>query len=95
MKSDGPHFRFREKWRRYRLLPETDSEQAFNVIERLREAIAASEVALEEGLTLHFSASLGVATFIPADADINTLLNRADQALYQAKCSGRNRTCKG
>lgn len=77
------------------LLPETDGEQAFNVIERLREAIAASEVTLEEGLTLHFSASLGVAAFIPADADIGMLLKRADQALYQAKCSGRNRTCKG
>lgn len=77
------------------LLPETDGEPAFHVIERLREAIAATEVTLQEGLALHFTASLGIATLTPVDADINTLLNRADQALYQAKCSGRNRTCKG
>jgi len=43
-----------------------------------------------EGLLLEPSVSIGVASF-PRDAqDVHTLTQRADQALYQAKRSGRN-----
>ncbi len=75
------------------LLPETGREQAMNAAERLRTAIETAQVTLNSGLPLHFTASLGVAALTEKDANIDMLLNQADQALYQAKNAGRNRTC--
>jgi len=75
------------------LLPETGREQAKEAAERLRTAIEAAQVTLNGGLPLHFTASFGVATLTGKDTNIDILLNQADQALYQAKGEGRNRTC--
>lgn len=75
------------------LLPETEGTQAKEVAERLRAAIDCNRISLDNGLPLHFSASLGVTTLCNKDINIDTLLNQADQALYQAKNSGRNRVC--
>ncbi|HEY3328105.1 MAG TPA: PAS domain S-box protein [Novimethylophilus sp.] len=73
------------------LFPETGGNEAYDIIERLREAIATTAVPLEHAQTLHFTASIGIASFVRADANIDILLNRADKALYEAKISGRNR----
>ncbi len=75
------------------LLPETGLEQALEAAERLRAAIDAARVALNDDLPLHFTASFGVTTLNEKDANIDVLLNQADQALYRAKGTGRNRTC--
>lgn len=75
------------------LLPETESDQAMQAAERLRTAIARAHVPLGSGLPLRFTASLGVTTLREKDANIDMLLNQADQALYQAKNEGRNRVC--
>jgi diguanylate cyclase (GGDEF)-like protein len=70
------------------LLPDTDREGAVTVAEKLREAIAAVEVA---GVSRPITATFGVAA-LPEDADEPTLLLRAaDRALYLAKSRGRNR----
>jgi len=70
------------------LLPDTDREGAVTVAEKLREAIAAVEVA---GVSRPITATLGVAA-LPEDADEpTTLLRAADRALYLAKSRGRNR----
>ncbi len=73
------------------LLPETAGEKAFEVAERLRQIIAEAAVPLEQGLPLHFTVSIGVATFKGDHLNIDMLLSLADQALYQAKNSGRNK----
>jgi diguanylate cyclase (GGDEF)-like protein/PAS domain S-box-containing protein len=75
------------------LLPETGSEQAVQAAERLRAAIAATHVSLGSGLPLRFTASFGVTTLREKEANIDMLLNQADQALYRAKNEGRNRVC--
>jgi diguanylate cyclase (GGDEF)-like protein/PAS domain S-box-containing protein len=75
------------------LLPETGEKSAMEVAERLRGALAASQVVLSGGLPLHFTASFGVAILEDKDTNIDTLLNQADQALYRAKSEGRNRVC--
>ncbi|MFT7227738.1 MAG: diguanylate cyclase (GGDEF)-like protein [Methylophilaceae bacterium] len=75
------------------LLPETGSEQATKAAERLRAAINGASLVLEGCMPIRFAASFGVATLISKDVDIDTLLNQADQALYQAKNSGRNKVC--
>ena len=68
------------------VLPETDLAGARRFAERLRRTIEAHVV--DEMKT---SASCGVATMLPEDT-VEELLGAADQALYQAKSNGRNRT---
>lgn len=75
------------------LLPETDLQEAAEIAERLREIVARCEVILEVGLSLHFTVSIGVATLKEKGVNLDTLLNLADQALYQAKATGRNKVC--
>lgn len=75
------------------ILPHTDGPRALEVAERLRQAVARCEVALEKGLPLHFTLSIGVTTLTGGGANIDTLLGQADSALYEAKRTGRNRVC--
>lgn len=75
------------------LLPQTDSEHALEVAERLRKSVADIEVVLDHGLPLRITVSIGVTTMAGISTNIDTLLNQADQALYKAKNTGRNRVC--
>ena len=68
------------------VLPETDLAGAQRFAERLRRTIEAHSVG-----DMHTSASCGVATMLPDDT-VEELIGAADQALYQAKSNGRNRT---
>jgi diguanylate cyclase (GGDEF)-like protein len=73
------------------IFPETASEQALLVSDRLRRRVAASLFSVP-GLShpLGITVSIGLASF-PDDAlTKRTLVERADQALYQAKRSGKN-----
>ncbi|MBV8621238.1 MAG: diguanylate cyclase [Curvibacter sp.] len=71
------------------VLPESDLEMASRAAERLRETIEGQPV-LSEGITLHITASFGVAQCAP-DEGMADLLSRADAMLYHAKAEGRNR----
>lgn len=67
-------------------LPGAGLELARELAERLRGEIEASL----GGIT----ASIGVASEVPkSQGDVNTLIERADAALYRAKEAGRNRVC--
>ncbi|GIE78692.1 hypothetical protein Aph02nite_46420 [Actinoplanes philippinensis] len=70
------------------LLPRTGDADAADIAERIRQEIARTPVDLT-GATLTITASIGVATGPHADGDL--LVDRADQALYDAKRAGRNR----
>ncbi len=74
------------------LLPDTDKAAAAHVAERNRLSIAEAVFkAYDE--TVRTTISIGVASF-PADAkEAKPLIDKADQALYQAKEQGRNRVC--
>ncbi|TGN39523.1 sensor domain-containing diguanylate cyclase [Marinobacter confluentis] len=75
------------------LLENTTEEEAAEVAERLRTGIHESPLPLERG-SLGLSVSVGVSTLIPESSDdLDTLLGRADKALYAAKAAGRNRVC--
>ncbi|MDR3394849.1 MAG: diguanylate cyclase, partial [Parasulfuritortus sp.] len=73
------------------LLPETGHETAIEVAERLRRAVADADVYVNGKPLVRFTTSIGVSTATTMDLNIDRLLDRADQALYEAKDAGRNR----
>ena len=73
------------------LLTHTDLDGAHTVAERLRQAVEAIELELEEQ-TVSVTISLGVASIVPNSPDHpEQLIQTADEALYSAKQQGRNR----
>ncbi|HWZ87542.1 MAG TPA: GGDEF domain-containing protein [Polyangiaceae bacterium] len=75
------------------LCPNTTLAVAKVCAEKIRTAVAANCPTFEEK-TLPVTVSLGVAEFKPgSDESPEALYGRADEKLYQAKGSGRNRVC--
>jgi diguanylate cyclase len=72
------------------ILPETDLEGAELVAERFREAIMDMENNFN-GSVIKITISLGVADLNHDMESPNDLIQRADEALYEAKRGGRNR----
>ncbi len=72
------------------LCPDTTLEEAMRRAERIRHSIEVSQVGGDHRLRV--TASFGVSQSEPGDT-VEKVLHRADQALYQAKHTGRNRTC--
>ena len=74
------------------LLPETPPDQALQIAERIRAAVAATEYEVETSSEpIRATVSIGVAGY-PMDAtDANELIHQADLAVYRAKLQGRNR----
>lgn len=72
------------------LMPQTKESVAGEVAERLRRAIAELPLVTQDQHLLKVTVSIGVATFREEDKTLDKLLGRADDALYDAKDSGRN-----
>jgi len=72
------------------VLPDTGGEGAFSVGERVRERVAAHRFLADDGLNLHLTASVGVATLPDVAASADELVIAADRAMYQVKDSGKN-----
>lgn len=76
------------------LLPETEIEGAAAVAERIRKLVEEEEF-IVAGKRIPLTASFGVASHIPDAPDkLSALMRQADEALYHAKGSGRNRVCR-
>jgi diguanylate cyclase (GGDEF)-like protein len=72
------------------ILPDTGSEGAAAVGERVRERVAAYMFLAGSGLNLRLTASVGVATLPDVAASAEELVRAADMAMYQVKDSGKN-----
>ncbi|MFB3852868.1 MAG: diguanylate cyclase [Vicinamibacterales bacterium] len=72
------------------VLPETGVEGAIAVARRLRERIAQHQFLAGENLSLHLTASVGVATFPDVAASPENLMSSADAAMYRVKERGKN-----
>ena len=79
------------------LLPDTDPDDARRLAERIRQSVARSPIELPGGETTTVTASIGLAGLSPGanDSDLkslgDSLVARADVALYTAKSEGRDR----
>lgn len=72
------------------LLPKTESDKGTTLAERLRQQIESHSFSDH----IHLTISIGVAPHRPGDS-IDTLIKRADEALYAAKTGGRNQVVLG
>jgi two-component system, cell cycle response regulator len=65
---------------------------ALILAERIRTRVAATEISHEQG-TRRITVSIGVAEQDPGSGNIQAMIKAADELLYEAKNSGRNRVC--
>ena len=72
------------------MLPGANAEEAAKVANKIREAVAAKIFFHEKG-DFQKTISFGVTRVSPEDNDIEALVARADQALYEAKHTGKNK----
>ena len=71
------------------LLPRTDQLRAHESGERLREVISAAPIAFNRN-QFQVTTSLGLCTFEETLPDLDAMLMRADEALFEAKRGGKN-----
>jgi two-component system cell cycle response regulator len=77
------------------LLPGTVLDAAVTFAERIRECVEKREFTYDDGHTLHRTMSCGIAAWPhPLVADQEALIKAADDALYVAKETGRNRVVR-
>jgi diguanylate cyclase (GGDEF)-like protein len=69
------------------VLVEVSLDAASSVAERMRVAVADTRIRISEGKTLSVTVSLGCAA---GSGEAESVVHRADDALYQAKAAGRN-----
>lgn len=72
------------------LLPETAAAGARELAERIRRSVGSKHLEVR-GLRVTTTISLGVASFPEHGVDLSSIVNKADQAMYLAKRTGRNR----
>ena len=74
------------------VLPETTLEKAMLPAERIRRKLAETSIVHAEA-SFCVTASFGVSQYVTGDT-VESVLSRADQAMYLAKKEGRNRICR-
>jgi diguanylate cyclase (GGDEF)-like protein/putative nucleotidyltransferase with HDIG domain len=76
------------------LMPETQPEEAFQLIEEIRNGIDASKFSIPTRITpIKVTVSFGIASRMGFSETPNEIIHNADSALYHSKLNGRNRTC--
>ena len=73
------------------ILPKTTMNDAQRIAEKLRKLISETVIPVMAGKFI--TISLGIAMRHEDEKDMDTIISRADKAIYQAKNQGRNRVC--
>ncbi|WP_278421691.1 sensor domain-containing diguanylate cyclase, partial [Stutzerimonas kunmingensis] len=76
------------------LLAQTNETDAVDVLERFRRTLENTLIALNDGMEISITVSIGYCDFFDGLHDVDHWFNLADRALYQAKAQGRNRIIK-
>ena len=74
------------------ILPETTPDDAVRLAEELRALVQQEALRIADHQTVHVTISIGIAGGRGAELQLDTLVDRADAAMYAAKALGRNRT---
>jgi diguanylate cyclase (GGDEF)-like protein len=74
------------------VLTHATAQEALMPAQRLATALAKTDFQAEDGRTFKVTVSIGISQYFPSDPDKETVINRADKALYHAKETGRNKT---
>lgn len=72
------------------ILPETNGQKANNVAQRIRTAVELESFIPEPGKVVTITVSVGVTEYFKREK-LSTFVQRADQAMYNAKADGRNK----
>jgi diguanylate cyclase (GGDEF)-like protein len=64
-------------------------DDALEIAHRIKDRVKSSTLELENGTAIQVTISIGVATYTKGD-NIDSMLSRADKALYEAKENGRD-----
>jgi diguanylate cyclase len=67
--------------------------QAIEIGERIRHVVEKNSFRLPDNKKINLTISIGVSTFLETTQSPDELLKQADDALYKAKKTGRNRVC--
>lgn len=73
------------------LMLDCPKDKIMGVAERIRKAVREHPFFLLDGQVIHITVSIGVAVYPDSVKDINQLVEKADEALYEAKRTGRDR----
>jgi diguanylate cyclase (GGDEF)-like protein len=77
------------------LLPTTDWSGAMKAAENIRRNVENTQIPFDDGRTTNITISIGLNSITPVPGcSIRDFINSADQALYHAKKTGRNKVCK-
>ena len=74
------------------ICPDTGATAAYQAAERMRVSVESLRMLAPDGRCMPLTISIGVAEKGEGMADMNALINRADDSLYAAKKQGRNCT---
>ncbi len=77
------------------VLPDTDLDGAVVAADAMRRAVESLHVVLPDGGSLRVTVSAGVSAMRPHFQDAGQLVAAADEAMYEAKRRGKNRTVRG
>jgi diguanylate cyclase (GGDEF)-like protein len=72
------------------VLPDTGRDGAQSVAARIRERLGSARFLAADGLSVHLTASIGVATLPDVAGSAEELIRAADMAMYRVKASGKD-----
>ena len=75
------------------ILLDCNYKHAIEIAEKLRKNVESNIFKLDNNVTTKITVSIGISSYPDMTKNINSLLNKADNALYLAKRTGRNKVC--
>lgn len=75
------------------IVPFTTKSEAVEYAQSIRETVEKHLFIIEKNKRIRVTVSVGVASSIAGNTSVEQLVQRADEALYEAKKTGRNRVC--